>query len=326
MTISAANVKYVQHPSHGQLVLFNKTDKELSFLPQTKFVTNDGRLFASTKGFSIPAGTEANPGTSAVDIKALEYDEANVLMGSRGNIPKGTNVFIRNMKTSFYMQHVYGQAVSDFSGGSVQSNGIVTQQDIDTLSGKLVEYITSQKKNIVMSTFKDPKSIVLSFNDLLSLQVKNIIIKDVPGERSSTLKGTIIVRIKFFSVQRAQIIDLVNTYLKQRSTENIKSLRVDENSLAFFKNLTTETGVLVIPTKVSVFQTYDFTRDINGILSDIKARIAGLTTDKARDIVVSYPEIAGVKITIRPPWYTTISKLKSRIKIYVDGKLIRKEE
>jgi hypothetical protein len=101
---------------------------------------------------------------------------------------------------------------------------------------------------------------------------------------------------------------------------------VDENSLAFFKNLKTETGVLVIPTKVSVFQSYDFTRDINGILSDIKARIAGLTTDKAKDIVVSYPEIAGVKITIRPPWYTTISKLKSRIKIYVDGKLIRKEE
>jgi hypothetical protein len=47
-----------------------------------------------------------------------------------------------------------------------------------------------------------------------------------------------------------------------------------------------------------------------------------LSKDKARGIIISYPEIAGVKITIRPPWYTTISKLKSRIKMYVNGVLI----
>jgi hypothetical protein len=68
-------------------------------------------------------------------------------------------------------------------------------------------------------------------------------------------------------------VALVNTYLKERSTDKIKSLRVDQNSIALFKNLKTETGVFVIPTKVSVFQSYDFTTDINGILQDIKSRI-----------------------------------------------------
>jgi hypothetical protein len=61
-------------------VLYNKIAKEFSFLPQTKFVTNDGRMFASTKAFKIPAGTETNPGTSSVVLKALDYDEAGVLM------------------------------------------------------------------------------------------------------------------------------------------------------------------------------------------------------------------------------------------------------
>jgi hypothetical protein len=68
-------------------------------------------------------------------------------------------------------------------------------------------------------------------------------------------------------------VALVDKYLEQRSTDKIKSLKVDQNSIALFKNLKTESGVFVIPTKISVFQSYDFMTDINNILSDIKLRI-----------------------------------------------------
>jgi hypothetical protein len=61
MTTSVANIKYDQSPSQGTVVLFNKTDNDLSFLSNTKFITDDGRLFASVKEFEIPAGTEENP-------------------------------------------------------------------------------------------------------------------------------------------------------------------------------------------------------------------------------------------------------------------------
>ncbi|MEI7563126.1 MAG: hypothetical protein WCJ39_05685 [bacterium] len=52
---NVSNIKYMQHPSEGKVVLFNKTDKELSFLVATKFSTEDGRMFVSKKAFSIPA-------------------------------------------------------------------------------------------------------------------------------------------------------------------------------------------------------------------------------------------------------------------------------
>jgi hypothetical protein len=61
MTTSVSNIKYIQNPSRGTVILFNKTAKDLSFLPYTKFITDDGRLFASTKEFKISAGTEENP-------------------------------------------------------------------------------------------------------------------------------------------------------------------------------------------------------------------------------------------------------------------------
>lgn len=55
----------------------------------------------------------------------------------------------------------------------------------------------------------------------------------------------------------------------------------------------------------------------------MKDRIVGLSEDQAREILFSYPEISSFDITIRPPRYTTISKLKSRINASVNGKAIR---
>jgi hypothetical protein len=76
LTTNVANIKYVQHPSVGTVVLYNKIAKEFSFLPNTKFVTSDGRMFIAPKAFKIPAGTEANPGSSMTTLQATEYDEA----------------------------------------------------------------------------------------------------------------------------------------------------------------------------------------------------------------------------------------------------------
>ncbi len=74
---------------------------------------------------------------------------------------------------------------------------------------------------------------------------------------------------------------------------------------------------------MDIKQYYDFEKDINGVVSDMKERIVGLSEEKAREVIFSYPEIASFTITIRPPWYTTVAKLKSRIKISVNGSSIR---
>ncbi len=322
LTVNVSNIKYIQHPSQGTVVLYNKITKDFSFLPNTKFVTSDGRMFASTKAFKIPAGTETNPWTASVVLQAVEYDEAGVLMWTRWNIPKNTKLFIRNMKTSFYMEQLYAQAVDTFSWWTLDSQWIITQKDIDILSGKLLEYIYSQKKNIVANNFKDPTQIVLQFDNLIRTQVQNVFVQNKVWEKSSLLKWSITVRLTFFSVKRENLLTLFSTYLKQRSTDKIKALKVDQNSITFFKNIKSESGVFIVPTKVSVFQSYDFFTDINGILPDIKSRIVWLSKEKAREIIVSYPEIWGIKVIIRPPWYTTVAKLKSRIKIYIDGNRI----
>lgn len=324
MTISTANIKYIQQPSQGVVELINKIPKDYGFIKDTRFVTDDGRQFQAVSDFTVPQGTEANPGKVVVTLKAMEQDINGTLMGSRGNIIKGTKVFIKNMKNSYYAQNIYGVVLENFSWGNLQSEGVVSTKDIGILSGKLVDALYKQKLNIVFNNFKSPDTMVLNFDSLISTQIKDIQIKNVPGEKTPLLKWSIIARFNFRYIKKSDLMDVVNTYVKQRLYDKMKVFQLDTSSIVFFKDMKQETGnIYIIPTKVDIKQTYDFSKDINNILPDMKERITWLSEEKAREVLFSYPEISSFDIVIRPPRYTTVSKLKSRIKIYVDGKTIK---
>lgn len=65
---------------------------------------------------------------------------------------------------------------------------MVSLKDIEILSGKLVDTLYKQKMNIVYNNFKSSENIVLNFNSLISTQIKDIQIKNVPGEKTPLLK------------------------------------------------------------------------------------------------------------------------------------------
>jgi hypothetical protein len=55
----------------------------------------------------------------------------------------------------------------------------------------------------------------------------------------------------------------------------MKLFQVDTSSIVFFKDMKQETGhIFIIPTKIDIKQNYDFAKDINHILPDMKDRIA----------------------------------------------------
>lgn len=324
MTVSTANIKYIQQPSQGTIEIINKIPTDYSFLKNTRFVTDDGRQFLSVKSFQISQWTEKNPGKTIIVLQAMEQDIQGDLMWSRGNIVKWTKLFIKNMTNSYYAQNIYAQVIEDFTWWNLQSQWVVSPKDIAILSGKLVDSLYKQKKNIVFANFKSPENMVLNFDSLISTQIKDIQIKNVPGEKTPLLKWSIIARFNFNYIKRADLFAIVDKYVKQRLYDRMKVFSIDTSSIVFFKDIKKETGdIFIIPTKVDIKQYYDFSKDINNIVSDMKERIVWLTEEKAREIIFSYPEISSFVVTIRPPWYTTISKLKSRINIYVNGKTIK---
>ena len=325
MTVSTANIKYIQQPSEWTIELINKIPKDYSFVKNTRFVTEDGRQFLAINNFTLPQWTEKNPWKSLVLIRAMEQDIQGVLMGSRGNIMKWTKLFIKNITDSYYAQNIYGQVLEDFTGGNIQSEGVVSPKDIDILSGKLVSTLYKQKINIVSTNFKSPEDILLNFDSLITTQIKEIEINNIPWEKTPLIKWSITARFNFNYIKKTDLLAVVDKYVKQRLYDKMKVFSVDTSSIVFFKDMKQQTwNVFIIPTKVDIKQYYDFTKDINGIVSDMKERIVWLSEEKSREILFSYPEISSFTLTIRPPRYTTVSKLKSRINVYVNGKSVRR--
>lgn len=314
MSISVDNIKHIQNPSEWQISINNTTNESYALLKWTRFETAEWLVFVSKNRFKLPASK-----TTSIDVVASEQDNQWVLIGARGNVPKGTKMYIKNLKESFFLKRIVATANQDFSGGKLTAEWMVGDRDIAVLSGKLFKAIQDQKLNIVDQNFTLANSIVLRFDKLTTVQVQSLSIDNKAKDKVPYLQWSIIARISFVYIDQNDLQNEVEKYLKQRAVDTRKLLTIDKKSLVFFDAMKQDTlGAYIIPTKISVIETYDFDKDINGITDDIKTKIVWIDKNKAKEILFSYPEISSSSISIRPPRYSVITRLKSRIKISVN--------
>ncbi len=313
LSISTANIKYLQNPSRWEVKIINRSEKKYSFIPKTRLVTDDWRLFQTTVWNEIPAWSEKKPSETIVKIKAMEKDDNWVFMWSRWNIPVWTILYIKNLNQSIYLKKLYAEITQDITWGSISSQWTITEKDINILSWKLSDYIEKNRKEIVSQNFKINNWILVWFNDTISHTTQEIYIKNKTWDQSAIIQWYIVSNLNFHYILRDDLIKWFGKYISQRPSEKSKFVTIDKNSLVFFDNTKQEWNVIIIPTKIDIIQWYDFTKDINWILEDIKTNIVSQNKEESQKIIMSYPEVAWVTIKIRPPRYSTLPKLKSRI-------------
>jgi len=320
MSINTVNIKYLQNPSSGIIKIFNNTEKKYSFVPNTRFITDDGRLFKTTNWVDIPAWYKWVPWEKIIKVKAMDKDDSGIMMWKRGNISNGTKLYVKNLKQSLFLKELYAVAMEDFTWWNLTSDWVVTQEDIALLSDRLKWYITQQKKNIVVQNFNNKNDILLAFDNTIFTKVNKIEIPYITGQKTSIIWWSIVADIWYMYIKWDDLINSFSTYVKQRPSEKTLLTSIDKNSLVFFDDdeVREEDGTFIIPTKIDVIQAYDFEKDVNGIVDDIKAHIDGGDVEEARGYILHFPEISSVNIKITPIWYSTIPKVKSRIKVWVE--------
>jgi len=319
MSMNTSNVKFLQNPSIWEIKIFNKTNKEFALVPNTRFITDDGRLFQTTNRIEIPAWYDGIPWELVIRVKAMEKDDNDILMWDRWNITKWTTLYIKNLKQSLFLKEIYAVVLEDFTWWSLTTDWEVTQKDIDLLSEKMVSYITQQKKNIVTQNFNIKDSLLLAFNDTITTLIKNIDVPHELWEKNSLMNGHIDVSFNFFYIRWADLIQAFSDYINQRPSNKTQLVSINKNSLVFFEEdgLVEKDGTFIIPTKIEIIQGYDFKKDIVWIVEDIKSHIVWWNKETARNYVLWFPEVSSVKIKIVPSWYGSIPKLKSRIKVNI---------
>ncbi len=313
LTTNVANISSQQKPAQWSITVYNQTTQELEILSNTQFITDDGMIFKSLKAFTIPASTDDNPWTVVIDVRANDLDVYEDIIGERGNIPSDTTMYIKNLTESYFLKKIYAINEKKFTEGETISKGSITSKDVEHLEQELAKYVEENKEAIVRQSFELPDAIVLPFNELISFDVDKISTENKIGDIKSNVSGTISSTILVPYIKEKDLIDAIMNYLKQRKTNTQKLIDIDTKSIIYYDIKEQDHTILTIPTSVSAIFGYDFENDTNGIKEKIKAEITGKSTKDARNILLSYPEVASAEISIKPPWYNQIPTTKSRI-------------
>jgi hypothetical protein len=309
---SIQSIRYSAQTARGTILLTNTSGKEYALKPFTRFITDDNLIFKTSKWITVPA-----QGSIEIELLADESDDAGKLIWIRGNIASGTVMYIRNLTESRTRKLVVGKAITDFSGGDTLARGVVTQQDINAFNALARKTINESVPQIIREWIKDKAIIPLTYKPLMSGIVTNITVDAKLGEPLLEFDGSVDANIVYHYIKQEDLNKAVNRYFAQRSTQSLRLVSIQPESLKMFDPIVVATGVYSIPMTVSTFRSYNFQSDVGGVLSQITQAIAGKSKEQARQQILSYPDISVAKITVSPFWYQTIPSIKSRIEFKV---------
>ncbi len=176
---------------------------------------------------------------------------------------------------------------------------------------------------IVSSNFPITWWFILPFDSITTTNFNDIQIQQSSWDDSATIKWSAFVTYNYLYVMREDLYQVFMTYVNERQSENNLVIKINPDTLQFLKDSNTTSSseikknwkVYSIATQIDVIQNYDFENDPKQILQEIKNKIPWMSTNDARNYILStYDEIWSVKISV-PLRYDSIPVIKSRIKI-----------
>ena len=323
MTIDGQYIEYISNPARGEVRIVNTMNEPLNLIKNTQLITEDGVSFTIDKRVNIPAAQGTGQAWySYVTATANISDDTKQLIGARANIPVGTRLTIKKLKQSNYTQQVYAEVSKAFIWWAVNKSGTIVPSDIGILQKKLYESISKDTITRIKKNIDVEESIILPFPELTQVtgcQYSAIGTNNALKQLTS-LSWALECQIDYYYIAHDGIRNAVTQYMQQRPSLIQHVIDINTTSTILYQLMTGSHGEYIIPTKVNIVQGYDFEKDHNGIIAAIKEQIVWLDRERAKEIVLGYPEITNAQIKISPPWYSSISSLKSRIFVEVAEK------
>jgi hypothetical protein len=126
-----------QGQASGTITVYNKISPSapLTLKAGTHFLSDGGKLFVASKGFTVPAATSKGPGSVQVAVQATSG-------GTDYNIA-ASNFSIPGLKGTSYYYSVYGTSTAAMTGGYSGSVKEVTADDIQTAQNTLQARLTA---------------------------------------------------------------------------------------------------------------------------------------------------------------------------------------
>lgn len=333
-TLDAETELTISHPASGILsegadaagyvTLINKGDAAWPLVASTRLQSPDGIIFRLQEDVTVPAGSEAVPGTAEAYVKADPVDVNGTAVGDRGNIGS-SHFFLPGLRESS-RDVLYAESSTDMSGGETVVSTIVTEEDLTAARAKLEAQL---KEKVLSALRKEALSQgsalgvsleILEDSDVLQYSEVKI---DMPyeflGQEIEDFEITGSMSLEGIAYDKNALLAILKTEIVTAETPGKNLIRIDEDSVS----------INVMEANNSN-NYYKFTAQIQGIeeyvidpeeeagsklAKKIKEHIAGKTVEEAENYIQNLPEVNSVTVSLWPGWSPTIPTLPENIRI-----------
>ncbi len=287
---SSTGKKIKEAKATGTIRVYNAhSTYSQSLLPNTRFVSSDGKLFKSIKREMISGGRYEGgkfvSGYSDIEVKAAEAGEGYNIGPSTFSIPgfAGTAKY-----TTFY-----GKSFTDMTGGFKGEVAQITQGDLDRAREDLVSELKEENFQFLKDAL--PEDYTLLF-DTLSHEVLNTNSSKEAENEGESFNYQVELKSQCLAFNKKEMRSFVKEVIHSKISEDMEIQEESLNTGFSLKSLDLEKGevVLDLDIRAKIFSKID--------LEKVKKSISGQTLNEVRLFLENLPGIEKIEVKSWPFW------------------------
>lgn len=274
-------------------------------IPNTRFVSGDGKLFRITEWVTVPGtrseGGKLVPGTVDVVVIADQSGEDYNIGASTFSLPGlvGTAAYTA----------IYAKSFEAMSGGVSREVDQITQADIDKAEAALTKIAREESKTAIARMLPSDDYIVL--DDAIEQKIVDFTPLAKAGEEKSEFSAQIESQVTAMAFQKSGIEAFAKTHILSQIPEgNV----LQENSLSIeytLEDIDMEEGAMTL--------TLQITANIYSVIDEqtLKEAVVNKRAGAVADILKGYPQIEKAKVDLWPFWIEESPSKPERIEIKI---------
>ena len=298
---SSSTIK--ENRASGTIRVFNAyTTTPQNLLVQTRFVSEEGKLFRTPVKITIPGKTQVQgkmvPGFVDIEVIAAEA-------GEEYNIEPG-NFSLPGLSGSALFTVIYGESTEPMTGGSERTISVVSENDIEKAKNSLIEELTDKIVEDLLS--RVPENMVAT-KDSVSINITEAKSLIEAGGELDQFNVSVSLIATLFMFPRADINALVDTFLIEELEEGERIF--DDKTEINFQQIVlgndVKAATLDLGVEALLYQYVDPT--------ELKIKLRGKSKDEAENILASYSIFTQTNLALWPFWISSLPGSVDRLNI-----------
>lgn len=294
---AASGKKFKEEKARGTIRVYNENSTQpQSLVANTRFISEDGKLFRLETAVSIPGG-------QFLDVRVAAPEP-----GAEYNIGP-SNFSLPGFVGSPLYTKIYGESFEPMTGGAKREVTVVTEEDIAAAKDQLGEILKIEATKSLLARIPSPYQ-VLEDSLRSTITQDNSLIK--PGAELNQFNYTAKVKVSMtgFHKDDADVLakQLLSSYLPTNQTVNEETLRVTTQ----VSQGAGQAGLIPITLHIAGDQYEKVDR------AALTRRLAGASDSEFHQLFKEYSFLAKAQFSLWPFWVSRIPKDPERVSVDVN--------